>query len=135
MKPFGIVYKITCTKNDKVYIGITKHSIKRRWSGHRNSSLKGQTKLYRSMRKHGINNFKIEKIDEALDSEALKRLEIHHILHHDSLKSGLNSTKGGDGINGLVHTVESKVKMSIDRLARWKLPEYRKKISESQRLA
>lgn len=67
----GYIYKITCLINNKVYIGLTTTSINQRWKGHINDSKKSQRHLYASMRKYGVENFKIEQIDEANDFEKL----------------------------------------------------------------
>ena len=65
----GCIYKITCLVNNKVYIGLTTTSIEERWKGHISVSKRSRKYLYASMRKYGIENFKIEQIDETDDFE------------------------------------------------------------------
>lgn len=58
-----IIYKITNLINNKIYIGLTTCSLKERWNNHRHCVKSDPRHLYCSMRKYGIENFKIEQID------------------------------------------------------------------------
>ena len=55
-----IIYKITNLINNKIYIGLTTCSLKERWNNHRHCAKSDPRHLYCSMRKYGIENFKIE---------------------------------------------------------------------------
>ena len=95
------IYKIYNTINDKLYIGQTRRAIRKRFLDHVNRAKNGaQTRLYCAMRKHGIENFYIEVVEEVPDSENATELlnsrEIYWITHYDSVKNGYNSTNGGD---------------------------------------
>lgn len=69
---YGIIYKITNLVNNKVYIGQTKQTLKRRYAHHLSSARHRDNYLYRAMRKYKVENFKIEQIDTA---ETLEQLD------------------------------------------------------------
>ena len=52
-----IVYKITNTINGKLYFGVTKTSIKKRWTQHKCNATRKPYYLYRSMVKYGVEFF------------------------------------------------------------------------------
>lgn len=88
----GYIYQIINQVNGKIYVGKTKHSLKKRFYGHKwNASHDVDTPLYRAMRKHGIDNFTIQIIEECSN---LNEREIHWI---EQLSPEYNVTKGGDG--------------------------------------
>lgn len=92
------IYKITNKINDKVYIGLTTETIEKRWSNHVRASKKCERHLYKSMRKYGIENFKIEAIDETNDFIQLGELERKYIAEYNSTDQtiGYNNTCGGE---------------------------------------
>ena len=92
------IYKITNLINGKIYIGKTAFSIEKRWKEHCADSKKGLDRpLYRAINKYGIDNFKIEQIEEvSTDEEACQR-EIYWISFYNSYYTGYNATFGGDG--------------------------------------
>lgn len=94
----GYIYKITNKINGKVYIGLTTTSIEQRWRGHINESKKCDRHLYASMRKYGIENFVIDKIDETDNFKKLGELERYYILLNKSTDAnfGYNNTFGGE---------------------------------------
>lgn len=94
----GYIYKITNKINGKVYIGLTTVSIEQRWRGHVNESKKCNRHLYSSMRKYGVDNFYIEKIDETDDFKKLGELERYYIELYKSTdyNFGYNNTFGGE---------------------------------------
>lgn len=93
------IYKITNIKNDKIYIGKTNNTIKKRFQEHCQDS-KGlhyeNRPLYKAMNKYGIENFKIEQIEECSPEIASER-ERYWIEYYGSFKYGYNATLGGDG--------------------------------------
>ena len=97
-----IIYKITNIQNNKVYIGQTNESIKKRFSRHMGyQALEHDTKFYRAVRKYGRENFIIEQIDVADNQEELDTKEVYWIRFYDSVNNGYNSNDykgkvGGD---------------------------------------
>ena len=92
-----IIYKITNLVNQKIYIGLTTCPLKERWMGHLHCVKSDPRYLYRSMRKYGIENFKIEQIDETDDLQELGRLEAYYIEKFNSRDPnvGYNLCAGG----------------------------------------
>lgn len=73
-----LIYKITNLVNNKIYIGFTKQSLKRRWAKHRFESrrqIEYLSSLYSSIRKYGDGNFKIEEIDRVFSKKVSDALE------------------------------------------------------------
>lgn len=93
-----LVYKITNTVNDRVYIGITSGSLQKRWREHRCAANKLSDKpLYRAMRSHGIEKFLIEEIYAASSKEDMRKAEIKYIAEYKShcKERGYNLTDHG----------------------------------------
>lgn len=91
-------YRIVCVPTGKKYIGVTKN-IEARWEHHiarLRSKDRPNWKLYNSMNKHGIENFKIEKISEKETLEEILEEEVRLIREEDTFHNGLNSTSGGE---------------------------------------
>ena len=95
-----LIYKITNTINNKVYIGLTTCTLEYRWSRHITESRNQNNKkhLYKSMRKYGVENFTIEEIDKTDDFKELGILERYYISYYDSKNpdKGYNLTAGGE---------------------------------------
>lgn len=93
------IYKITNIKNDKIYIGKTNNTIEKRFQKHCQDSkiLHCENRpLYKAMNKYGVNNFKVEKVEECSPEIASER-EKYWIEYYGSFKYGYNATLGGDG--------------------------------------
>jgi len=93
-----IIYKITNLINSKVYIGQTIRPLSHRWTQHlRDVRDKLDYRLYRSIRKYGIESFKIEEIDGANNQTELNYKEWLWIMKTESYKpeNGYNSKLGG----------------------------------------
>jgi group I intron endonuclease len=105
-----IIYKITNHINDKVYIGQTiQTNPKMRWYGHQADARNGKkTHLYDSMRKHGIENFSWEVIDQADTIEYLNDLEAKWLDHYRNLGEVYNNREAG---GNKTHSAESIEKM------------------------
>lgn len=109
------VYKISNTVNSKVYVGITNQGYKTRWYKHCSDSIREcGFPLHNAMRKHGIDNFKIEVIEVCSNIEQLKEREKYWIkeLKSRTTENGYNLTEGGDGTFGRKHSEETKEKIS-----------------------
>ena len=93
------IYKITNLTNGKSYIGKTLSTIEERWREHCRDSRKKRCEkrpLYSAMNKYGIENFKIEQIEECHDDIVNER-EVYWIEYFGTFKNGYNATVGGDG--------------------------------------
>lgn len=90
------IYKITNNANNKVYIGQSVN-IDKRVATHKRNIEKDEidTKFYRTLRKHGWENFSVEVIEECEIVE-LDGREKYWIKYYNSYKNGYNSTEGGD---------------------------------------
>lgn len=110
----GKIYKITNTINGKVYIGCTIYTLEKRFYEHLYRCFKTDyhSKLYNSIKKYGEENFVIELISEC-DLDKIYETEKKYIEQYDSFKNGLNSTLGGEGCLGYVHSPEIRRKISI----------------------
>jgi len=118
-----IAYKITNSKSPKVYIGVTRRSLKERWSDHLECAPTKKYKLYHAMRKHGVEAFSIAAIASARMASDLLELEKILIRQEDSFNKGYNATVGGDGPIGWVVTPEISERMRRGQLGKKQSPE------------
>ncbi len=101
----GKIYIIKNTINNKVYIGQTIQTIKRRFQKHltdyeAKKDDKNTNKLIRAIKKYGKEKFFVELIEENIPTkEELDKREIYWIKYYDSYKNGYNSTLGGQHTN------------------------------------
>lgn len=100
----ALIYKITNLINQKMYIGKTSISIQKRFKEHIFDSKKEKEKsrpLYRAFNKYGIDNFKIEIIENNLSDEEECLRERFWITYFQTYIgfdncNGYNATFGGD---------------------------------------
>ena len=93
----GYIYKITNLINQKAYIGKTVNSISERWEEHKRDCKRFSDRpLYRAFNKYGIDNFKVELVEE-VDIKDLSEREIYWIGYYHTYTEGYNATLGGDG--------------------------------------
>jgi len=90
----GHIYKIT-SPTDRIYIGKTTN-IKNRFSQYKGMRCKSQPALYGSFKAYGVDSHTFEIVGE-YDESQLSDMEVFFISKFDSMKNGLNCTKGGDG--------------------------------------
>jgi group I intron endonuclease len=92
------IYKITNTINQKLYIGLTKQTLRKRFISHKTKSKNGsKTAIHRAFRFHGIEHFSIHGLAECTTLEEANLKEIEMIQQHNSLApNGYNLQKGGD---------------------------------------
>lgn len=93
------IYKITNIITKEVYIGQSLDCCDR-WKQHCKNALgvgtsTGESKLYRSMKKEGLNNFTFEILEEC-DSKYLDEKEKYYIDLYDSYNFGLNGNRGNN---------------------------------------
>lgn len=96
------IYKIENLINGKIYIGQSV-DINYRFKNHKSESFNPksnayETAIHRAIRKHGIDKFSFEIIEECNQNE-LKEREIYWIKYYDSYGKGYNMTHGGEGAN------------------------------------
>lgn len=92
------IYKITNQINQKIYIGKTSYSIEKRWKEHCQDYKKNLDKpLYKAFNKYGLENFKIEEIEQVKTDEEACQREVYWIAFYNSYHYGYNATLGGDG--------------------------------------
>lgn len=109
------IYKITNLVNNKLYIGITKTSLRARFQKHLSDSFRKKMVVGFSINKHGKENFKIELLDTAPDLDSALILETKYIKLFDTL------AKNGKGYNVIENTVggeqtpETKLKLVATR--------------------
>lgn len=95
------IYKITNTKNGKIYIGQSK-DINRRWIEHKcyyksKNHHSSSSYLYSSMRKYGIEFFSFEVIEEVEENELdAKEFFYINLYCSNQKENGYNLTNGGD---------------------------------------
>ena len=83
-----IVYKISNTINNMVYIGVTSSSLKNRFSVHKSSAKRGcKTKLCLDINLYGSDKFSIEQIDTINASAVMyaNNLEFKYIKKYNSI--------------------------------------------------
>jgi len=114
----GIVYLITNLVNNKKYVGITTRDIETRWKEHKWDALnsnRGRSVLRNSIVKYGIDNFKIELVDELynITEEDLLLKECHYIEKYKTMADdgGYNLVRKSN--QKLIISEETKRKMSI----------------------
>ena len=98
------IYKITCLKNNKIYIGQTTKTIEERFAQHKNAAIKNllNTHLCNAMKKYGVDNFIIEQIDTANTQEELTEKEYYWINYYETTnpKIGYNETNDKNKCGG-----------------------------------
>ena len=99
------VYLITNLVNNKKYVGITHNTIEHRFEEHIQKSRckNGTWVLHRALRKYGVDNFKIELLEDNIDKEQIGEKETYYIYLYDTYNNGYNITLGGAGTSGYRH--------------------------------
>lgn len=141
------IYKITNLINNKIYVGLTRRSIKIRWLEH-HSGTSPCVLLRNAINKYGRENFKIETLEVVSDKDILAKKEIEYIQQLNSMAPfGYNLTSGGQnpkmttetklkigiGNKGLKRSAETKAKISKAKKGIKRTPETIAKISASKR--
>ena len=96
-----LIYKITNKTNNKCYIGQTIKIAEERWKEHQSHAFGTHPNdinktLYRAIRKHGIENFTFEVLQDNIETfEQLDKAEIYWIDFYNSFIKGYNETFGG----------------------------------------
>lgn len=137
------IYIITNIVNGKEYIGITRRGYLVRFYDHIKTSRKSNTKrgnyvLYRAMRKHGVENFKVELLEQVDTYEEAKLKEQEYIsifnsYYKSSLNWGYNMTVGGDGRGVSYVTEKQRRRLREISINLHKNSEYRSKFLKAMR--
>lgn len=91
------IYKIENDINQKIYIGKTENSLRKRFQEHCRDARKNTEEhrpLYAAMKKYGEEHFHISLIEE---TDNPNEREKYWIETYGSFKNGYNATTGGDG--------------------------------------
>lgn len=96
------IYQIVNKKNGFVYVGMTnRENPEVRWNEHIKCANDGvDRRLYRGMRKHGIDNFEFQIIavfNDLKDKDIIFKVEKQYITEKNSYWFGYNDTVGGKG--------------------------------------
>lgn len=133
-----LIYKLTNIKNNKVYIGQTKNSLRRRIMSHLTQSrINTKSKKHHlqfAIQKYGYDNFDIS-ILEVCKQEQLNEREMFWIRYYCSTdpSKGYNCTNGGDGCSIAREIKDStRDKISKANQLKWQDPEYKKRQRESR---
>jgi hypothetical protein len=124
------IYRISSPETDRVYIGMTIRTLKRRWTEHCCAARIGvNTPLYNAMRAYGQDAFKIEEIDTATTVEELRNKEMHYIEKFEShaKQKGFNLTDHGlrfGRTNDVAGETHYKAKLTDEIVVYLRNPEY-----------
>jgi len=136
--PLGIIYKATCTINDKSYVGKTVRPLNERIRHHLYESKSQKYPFHRAIRKYGIDSFKWETLEECHSLEMLNVMETFMIQVHRSHRNegGYNLTWGGEGGDTFTdnpNKERTRQKLSNSGKGRIVSEETRKRISDKQK--
>jgi group I intron endonuclease len=94
-----VIYKITNSVNNKVYIGKTICTLCSRINKHKYDSIRKNSYLYTAIRKYGWDCFSCNILEKCVDRGHLNEREIYWIDLYDSTnkKNGYNLHPGGTG--------------------------------------
>lgn len=113
-----IIYRITNLINGKIYIGLTSQKFTTRMSQHKTNALtkKINHPLYNSIRKIGMDNFKMEIIEKCKNEDEMIEREIYYINLYNTtnINVGYNIQSGGTTTN---HSNVTKNKILESKLS------------------
>lgn len=110
------VYCITNTINGKRYVGVSMDP-DRRWKQHQeraNGKVGKRRRVHHAIIKYGLSAFKFEVILCSSTWESALAAETLIIAAYGTIEAdfGYNLTEGGEGVLGLVHSAETRAKLS-----------------------
>ncbi len=146
INPYGYIYMIRNTVNDKKYIGQTTTKLNKRARWTINGLRKYNRHLVFSLEKYGIENFERKILSIAINKKQLNQLEKNYIKKYNTINQdfGYNLMEGGHDASswnkGLSkekqpfynrkHTKETKKKISMALTGRKLSEETKKKLSD-----
>ena len=95
----SFIYLITNKINGKRYVGQTSKTVEERFRNHIEDCYTTQNDnrpLYKALKKYGVDNFKVETLEECPNSKVNER-EIYWIKKLGTFSKEYNATLGGDG--------------------------------------
>lgn len=97
-----LIYRVKCTINGKLYIGLTKQTIARRKMYHERDAKnnKYNIKFHNALRKHGFGVFYWDILCSCKTKKDAEYMERYFIKTLNTYEKGYNSTFGGDGFSG-----------------------------------
>lgn len=124
-----IVYKHT-TPSGKVYIGITKQTLSKRWKN--GLGYKDNPYFYKAIQKYGWDQITHEVLFDSLSKEDAERIEIRLIKEYDSANrdKGYNIALGG---NSTAHSEETNQKLQRSLKNYWSDERNQEKMKASMR--
>lgn len=128
----GVAYKLTFP-NGKVYVGITRETLKRRVQRHISYARAGKCfALSAAIRKHGEDSFVAEVVGYGTWDE-LKEIEIRLIAEYRAQGvGGYNMTGGGDGSLGVPVSDVVREKIAASLKGRTLSAEHRRRVGQAQ---
>jgi hypothetical protein len=114
----GVVYKVTNSKNGKVYIGKTNKTIDVRRKQHERDARKPKYIFHRAIRKYGQDSFDWQILHNSDNEDDLLSLEELEISEHDSTnpECGYNMVGGDLSPSSTARNAENRVVYMLDRL-------------------
>lgn len=110
------IYIIKNSINNKVYVGQTWRSIKRRFQIHLQSSTYSHCiKFRRAVKKYGVDKFSIELLTFCHSQKMADYYETFFIRKFNSIKNGYNILEFSKSRKGIKHSLKTKKNMSISR--------------------
>jgi len=109
----GKIYLITCLINDKKYVGQTIGSVEKRWKKHIKGNWDKNIEFFpiqRSFKKHGIENFKIDILEENIEEQnKLDDAEIHYSEIYNSLVPNGYNLRVGNARGKVSDEIKEKI--------------------------
>lgn len=135
-----IIYKITNTANNKVYIGRTVGTLRKRRNKHfyvLRNHVRPNSHFQHAFDKYGEEAFKFEEIEKCSSIEMMREREIYWIAFYKSndREFGYNQTEGGEGLAMISHEKRMEIgRKASSKLKGRKMPEWHKqKISKTNK--
>ena len=124
------IYKITSPSN-KIYIGQSV-DIKKRWNHYFSLNCKGQTILYNSLNKHGVENHIFEIIEECEEFELNERERYWQDFYNVLGEFGMNCFLTETSVESRKISDKTRLKMSKSAKKKIITEEHRNKLSENK---
>lgn len=128
-----IIYKATNIINGSIYIGKTTRRLNDRKKQHLAQSGNDNLLFHRAIKKYGKEKFKFEVIFNCLSVKELNEMEKFFIANYKATNELYNMTDGGDGPLHMVHSEESKKRISQSLKGKVVSKETREKLSRANK--